>query len=826
MTMRTRRLFSRSISLTAFCLSQVIAYGQCVGPAASPHPYIEYTPFAPIERYLARSITMLGLTDENTPAPFAWNSTPTGVPCFNNGTYSPSSCAGECNYQYCPANFNSDVQMLADLNASFVQYAASGWDRPQISDPSSSDYRAVQNTVTEINAAYDCRGLRRPIIQASVLEHLETGFICGTPGTPQCTQNWQQPGVGANSQVRNIEIPAYVISAFSDEFSTADQQYYLISGSPKPNVKFDFQRIAWKISDDTDWCPDITKQEGRMWIYYQAKCFLDAGYTALHMGQPAFWGRLVRGGCLQITSAEKVARMHDIALLMGRIRVYAQTRPNIPFVVLSAEPFGNGCPTQVVKFEDGIVNGKSRLIFDYNMTTMRPRETTPALDVRHQTANCNYPEIDPNFSSALPSCGNKLMATIDPCHGFNFIPDGGGQIPLNNRLYDDHTIYSVYFDHGPCVLANSWSQPNIPFPANTLYPGNEGVWRWDDSGWFTAALDANCRAEWMSYQLRNVRSFTNSKGFLTVPGRLFNSYFAGEKFGITDPLFLGVKDYRMASEPRVVNAIRTAWQVSVPVVTLEVVPCGGSTAWGTCKVKTGTTIDIFPKKMPLLKMVVTNPDVTSIYTWHIQGPNGWAVFTRGSSREFEPPVAGNYTIGLRQDNLGLPASTGGSRSYIVREDNITSSYVYVSQPQCCPNDYLVKTTQINSDYAGKTQGVTQAHRVSLRELSQAEAATLSAASARQSQQVSPKTTLLEMVEAFPVPSTNMLTVKLFSQAGGVLSITLTNVLDHVVLHSAGGLDIDAGHYQTDIDISSLTSGVYVATIKLGTDTKVLRVVKD
>lgn len=62
------------------------------------------------------------------------------------------------------------------------------------------------------------------------------------------------------------------------------------------------------------------------------------------------------------------------------------------------------------------------------------------------------------------------------------------------------------------------------------------------------------------------------------------------------------------------------------------------------------------------KFSVDNPDMTSIYSWHIKYPNGrgWATFSYGNERSFQVVTAGTYTVYLRKDNLGFHPSNFGT----------------------------------------------------------------------------------------------------------------------------------------------------------------------
>ena len=636
-------------------------------PVATAAPFLDSSSAAPLERYLARAVAMNGLCDELVPAPFPWNQANDGRPCYRGGppddpaSYNDSlSCRGLCSYPFCPDNFAADVALLVRLRASFVQYAASAWDSPENFIPGSPYLLAAGQTVARINAAYDCAGLARPLIQASVLENVDEGPVCAPPGTP--CEAWMRPGpAGTNSGANRVPLPPYVIAEFLDEVpaDTASAHYLDAAGAPRTDVYFNFFRLSYLFAGTT-FSPDITKLEGRMWVFYQATTYINLGYTALHMGQAKLWGKLHLAEGPALAPA-----LHRVAVLMNRVRRHARRQPATPLLVLTAEPMGDLKLDErgVVKFIDGFSDdGRSRYIFDFSTATMRPRETSPELDRQVGTnvgTRYRCPDVDPG-ALATPACTGQFMATIDPCHGFNFVPDGGGTTPLG-QTFATQLPYVVYFDHSETVVR----QPNGDLaPTGVLTPGNVGTWNWDDAGWFSAALSDACQADWLRFQFANVRSFTSHLSFLAAPGRLTNNLRVGLAPGSGQPARpeAGVPDYRLAAHPAAAAAVAESWEPTTPRVSVRATPGAGQSA-GPCP--QSTLFKRTFRQLPAWSFAVENPDATSIYSWHLTGPNGEEATTFGPSRTFLPVVAGSYTVVLRQDNLGLPTATHGLRTYPV-----------------------------------------------------------------------------------------------------------------------------------------------------------------
>lgn len=635
------------------------------GPAAAqsapcpPSPYLQLTgtDSALLLRCLARTVAMNGLTDELVPQPVSWNRSQSGQLCYPNDAVAASrpyddslSCAGLCRYVYCPRNFAADVALLVRLRATFVQSAAGSWELPERFLPGSTYLAAAGQTVADLNAAFDCAGLARPYVQASVFENVDPNQSCDPPTVP--CQPWMKPGPpGTNSGTNVVPIPTAVIEEFRDELSasSADSAYYLdAAGRPRTGLHFNFFRLAYLFWQGA-YSPDATKLEGRMWLYYQAICYLDLGYTSLHLGQPKVWARLVgQSGRGRQQTFQLMAR------LLGRIRSYAARRPGLPPLLLTAEPLPNGNGSNdIVPFANGTDSlGRARLLFDFNLAAMRPRETSPQLDeqANPHPAGFRCPAIDPQALRGT-ACAGQSLATIDPCHGFNFGPDGGGISPLG--LAFTQTPYVIYFDHGPTIQRRPDGRLAQP---DSLWAGNEGTWGWDDSAWFSKGLTDSCQAAWLRYELGHVQNFANSRGFLVLPGRLYNNLSAGQP---AHPEW-GVPDYRLAAHPVVAAAAEQAWQPQLARPVLVVAP-GQGVRLGRAA---GGLLHRRWLQLPAWTLHVENPDLTSLYTWQVRGPGGIQTGLHGKEVLYLPPVAGTYSIELRQDNLGL-SEFNGSRVIVL-----------------------------------------------------------------------------------------------------------------------------------------------------------------
>jgi hypothetical protein len=104
--------------------------------------------------------------------------------------------------------------------------------------------------------------------------------------------------------------------------------------------------------------------------------------------------------------------------------------------------------------------------------------------------------------------------------------------------------------------------------------------------------------------------------------------------------------YRLQDHPTVYNAIKNDfWRVNTTpdwISTWKTRSIKGSCGGGNVKYSTKYTFS------------ATEPDLSSIVTWHIQKPDStWESITYGASREYLPENSGYYTVAMRQENAGL-----------------------------------------------------------------------------------------------------------------------------------------------------------------------------
>lgn len=523
-------------------------------------PFYDFTCFASIEKFLARAIAMDGITSVNRN---------TGDPnCDNNNAcnlpYHECPHGGHCPQRYC-----EDIQALTQINAQFIRRAAGFWQDEWILVPPYDYWDKAAQTVIDINRAYDCANLRRPIIQAAILENV-------------------------TNDVSYITIPQYVKNAFM-----SDPDY--INASPYYNNQVNFQRLNIIKPQSTN-TPDLNRIEARMWIYFLATNYINRGYKALHMGDIN----------VMITNDVGNAKTYDLFM---KIRAYATSLPASTFVLIDANVH-----------HDVYLNNTNQLLLDFNSAPTRAEEVTTLdgspCDVWGTIQYANAPV--------------KLNAKLEIDPGCGLISNSTGGISPLGCSYP-YTPYFLEVDH--CPYPQHYGGLSV-----TNSCGN--IWGTDELNWFYNIQSDQCRDHLIKKFYTQVRQF-EYKGFFQPVG--------SKGVDVTNQNYMNnfvwrIERFRLVDHPSTLTTLKDLWQVN-PVNSM-----GGTkrcmNAIGFCPYPIpGLTL----RRINKYDFFVPNADQSSIYSFHIQDPNGsWLPFSYGANRTIYPTMTGNYTIYIRQDNIGLP----------------------------------------------------------------------------------------------------------------------------------------------------------------------------
>jgi len=604
-------------------ISQTLLNCGFVNPVNCPivnQPYIENTCLAGIERILARALDMEYIVETNIPNADTCNQDPA------NWSF------------YCPDEYCSAIQMMVDLNASMIVRAAGKWGGSHQIHEGSGYEIVVEQLVCDINRMYDCAGLIRPVIQAGIFEFIDID------------ENWDD----------QLIIPVQVINRFAND-PEFDSAYYTNNGIPKQDLIFRENRIVNLSIPFLADCPDVSRIEGRMWLYYCARFYIDRGYTALHMGQVRMWGwnDLAEDGAYDITYN-----------LLTMIREYATSIGS--FVVMNAEnPALGENPNNQTEYNLFFVDPqnptKRLLLFDFDAHPIRPREITspPTVDAIFPECSANaYPPDNP-FNSA-PCMGEEFPAIIDECAVCHWgSGNTSGISPMGCEV--ENMPYFMYFDFG----AGETCSNNIPAGE----PGNfENTYGFDDTNWFMQLAPA-CQAAFLEHYFCAVRQFCGAQAFLQIPGRISAGNPVDE---CAINIFNNPPEVYRLDHPDnqvVYNLVDDFFNPEPYKPEFSISKTCGDLLYADlyCEGETpvpGERIYCFEKQIAKYEFEVTNPNCISVYSWHVQLSDGsWFPVTYGNKLVIEPYYSfgsDSYTVTLREDNMGFAPDNFGSQSTSIK----------------------------------------------------------------------------------------------------------------------------------------------------------------
>ncbi|MFP4377065.1 MAG: hypothetical protein ACLFP4_08480 [Spirochaetales bacterium] len=207
-------------------------------------------------------------------------------------------------------NWDDDVRMITETGALFLGRAAYVWVMPEDDE---EQFRQAGKFAAKVHAADP-----RIILQSCVFESIYP-------------------------DIDTIPIPKWVF----EEFGDAPEERCFRFDQTHDLARRD--EYAWSFGEGGT-CPDITKRESKYWFYYRARRYIDAGYEAIHLGQPHMY-------------ADRDPGYRAFADLCSRIRAYAAKAARRHLVLLDAHTHGI------------VVDGKQ--LFDWHS---RPLSATNWLD--------------------------------------------------------------------------------------------------------------------------------------------------------------------------------------------------------------------------------------------------------------------------------------------------------------------------------------------------------------------------------------------------------------------------------------------------------------
>lgn len=554
-------------------------------PSNQNNPYIENACYEPIARYLASAYTMRDLTTLISP-----------TERFGSSAGCDQQWSGWGRYVYCPEKYCQDIKFLVDNKIEFVADAAGKWCDNISLFPNAYYQNAIRQSVIDVNAAYDCANLRRPIIQASIFECVD-----GNTGD-------------RSSNLNAVPIAKETVDMFKNEIDFSESA---IIGYSSNDIRLTFNQIVGATSG-AEQAPDITNVFGKIWIMHQAKLYIDAGYKALHLGD------IVQ----RMNRKDTNKTYHHLHRLLKTIREYASIKGS--FVLLNCEnPRLDSWPPLVYN-----INGRIERLFDFDNIALRVQEVANPAECNEYPLNRNYigtPCENNPYNGVVNVCWIKARQT-PPAYA-------------SNGCYVQNSPTLLYFDSGDGIKDESHRSAYETYGADAARYGEKGIWGWDDLAWF-GNLNTTCQEHFVRDAMCKLGNIEKNLFLLVPHGRqfprnlsstqpLFERFeFTNRHYLIKDAFFKGTSTHDFTINPTV-SSILFDYSFS-------------------CNNQTAPQGYIYQLSMPTIKLNVSNPDCRSIYSFHIQQNNSfWYPFTFGKQRTVIFEQLGDYNISLRIDNASL-----------------------------------------------------------------------------------------------------------------------------------------------------------------------------
>ncbi len=536
----------------------------------------------------------------------------------------PESCGNQIDFYsedfkyYCKDHYCKSIAALVYTNTQFLSRASSARGKENNFHPNSGMYATIKQLICDVNHAYDCAGLNRPIIQAAILENV-------------------------SDQINQLAINTDLLNSYEDALGTIEppavrDYYFNNQNSP---LLFDKERML------TFGKFKFENIETKVWFWLQATTYIDFGYTSLHMGQFSIYAK----------PEPPNDNFEDFAFFLDAVRDYADEAGS--FIIIGGEDENNGEPAYV----NNTMPEPKSLLFDFGGAAIRPREV---VDPPEEQTTGDYNDCDTNVDNTVfegTPCDSDvfseiLEAIIDSCVIYEGgVGTAGGIHPLGCNI--EHQPYYMYFDFGSGIV-NNGSQVNWDCEEFEIYWNQLGVasnepqsltWGYEDTRWFATQLSKECRAWWWEYFYCNGRELTgNPHGFLQIPAVLILKFI--ENYKCIDDIG-GDGRYLLSDDPCLMQSVDQTLSRKISNLDIEevctdlfcVVNCNGINAPEGFK---------FRKGRRWYKLHINNTDCSSTYTIHMQDPfDNWMGFTYGDYREFKPTVYGTYHIIIRQDNMEI-----------------------------------------------------------------------------------------------------------------------------------------------------------------------------
>ena len=361
---------------------------------------------------------------------------------------------------------------------------------------------------------------------------------------------------------------------------------------------------------------------------------------------------------------------------------------------------------------------EGNLLFDFTNTSFRPREiytyangnpVNVGSNNDRQTSwdGCSGPgNYDASMFSGTP-CGSEyepFMTFLDLCHNTH---------EAIHEPYSGNTPLGCDVSYSPLTLHwdNSWGCIELNTDGFPIKPTEEyyvlttppdprkaaaAAWGWDEAAWwilgFKGGIGDNgdqCRATWLAQAMETVRStYPNPNTFFPMPGIIYKPLCCEG-----DP---ACEDYQMGNPKHegFTDAMAELWE-PIPITQNSIglkIKCINDSQSDCSTVNLcGTNVTLNKRKEHTF--YVKDPDVTSVYTWHVYDLDNeaWLPYTYGRDRTITVDSDVEYRVHLRQDNFGIENNAYG----VIEVSKIFSltKYCCISDYETQPGDFQVSISQ-------------------------------------------------------------------------------------------------------------------------------------
>ena len=158
---------------------------------------------------------------------------------------------------YLSQDFAEDLEMIQNLEPKFITKVAGSWWAGLDNE---GEFERAKDIACQMHTVDPY-----VILQASILENIDENL-----------GNWE------------IEVPLYVLEKFNQPIPEPDEKRYFEVSKMAYDDWNSFGNHRWphgcELNDLTGYVPDISKVETRMWFYYRATKYIEAGYESISFG--------------------------------------------------------------------------------------------------------------------------------------------------------------------------------------------------------------------------------------------------------------------------------------------------------------------------------------------------------------------------------------------------------------------------------------------------------------------------------------------------------------------------------------------------------------